>query len=558
MARSTTSFERTASSVEAGLRTHLHGDIRQFGLLAILLAAIAALLYAPNAIHGGFLSDAWSNFALYEFAPVHGFGHILSYFLEQPNIAPRPLQAVYLLALSETFGIHVSLWLTWQNATFVGMALMLFLLLRRLSVPAFDASCIAVLLLVFPAVNSVHFWTAMIWAPLSIGMALLGFILALTAFDAESRRTQLLLHAGSLLLFVASLLLYEVTLLLMLSSLLLYRLQVPWRTATRRWAADCIVLVPLVLTVTLASSTGHQETEAGLYAHASAIFTSSRLLFTTVVLPFGTASWYVIGLLALIPATALLVYRRLADSDPDRTALKRWLAVLAAGFLVVALGYAMYIPGTDYYNPVAPGVGDRINAVASIGWVLVVYSLAALAATVAFRGLPNGLALSSVGAALACALIAVGWVRAVGSYSDAFISAYGEDVRVLSVVRETIPKPVAGSTIWTFGQPIEIRSGVPVFGNTWDMTGSVRLTYDDPTLTSLVADQGTIFHCTRTGVVPGGVYAVEGKPDPTYSSKYGRTYFVDTTDGRAKLIRNRAQCRILSHRFPLSPALPPA
>ena len=36
--------------------------------------------------------------------------------------------------------------------------------------------------------------------------------------------------------------------------------------------------------------------------------------------------------------------------------------------------------------------------------------------------------LSSVGAALACALIAIGWVRMVNSYSDAFISAYGEDV----------------------------------------------------------------------------------------------------------------------------------
>ncbi len=558
MARATTSVNRIASSVAAGIRTHLQGNPREFALLAVVLAVIAALLYAPNAIHGGFLSDAWSNLALYEFAPVHGFGHVLSYFLEQPNIAPRPLQGAYLLILSEVFGVHVGLWLTWQNATFVGMALMLFLLLRRLSVGAFDAASIAVLLLVFPAVNSLHFWTAMIWAPLSIGMALLGFILALAAFDAKNRRAQLLLHATSLLLFVASLLLYEVTLLIMLASVLLYRLRVPWRTAALRWAVDCIILISLVLTVTLASSAGHQETEAGLYAHASVIFTSARLLFTTMVLPFGTDSWYVVGLLALIPATALLVHIRLPAFDPTRRVLTRWLVVLAGGLLVVALGYAMYVPGTDYYNPVAPGVGDRINAVASIGWVLIVYSLAALSATVAFRGLPKGRMLSSAGAALACALIAIGWVRVVNGYSDAFVRAYDEDVRVLSVVRETIPTPLHGSTIWTFGQPVEIRTGVPVFGNTWDMTGSVQLTYDDPTLTSLVADEGTTFQCTRTGIVPGGVYAVEGKPDPTYSSKYGQTYFVDTTDGRARLIRNRTQCRNLSHRFPLSPPLPPA
>jgi hypothetical protein len=555
MSSPTTAVQRAASSLER-VGSHLRGGVREVCLLAVVLGGIAVLLYEPNAVHGGFLSDAWANLALYEFAPTRGFGHTLSYFLEQSNISPRPLQAVYLLTLFEVLGTHVGFWLTWQNATFVGMTLLLFLLLRKLSIGAFDAACIAVLVLVFPAFNSLHFWTAMIWAPLSIAMVLLGFILTLAGFDAERTRSKLLLHGCALILFVASLLLYEVTLPIMLASVLLYRLCVPWRTAAARWAVDCAVLIPIVLSVTVVSSTGHAETEAGILNHASVIFDSSRVLFTTVVLPFNGTSWYLVALFCLVPATALLVYLRLPTSDPARSALRTWLLVFVAGVLVVGLGYAIYAPGTDYYNPVSPGVGDRVNAVPSLGWVLILYSGAALAANLAFRGMPRARLLSSVGAAAACALIAIGWVKTVNSYSDAFTSAYAEDTRVLAMIKDVLPQPKAESTIWTFGQPVQFIPGVPVFGNTWDMTGSVQLAFDDPSLTSLVAYPETTFDCTDDQVLPGGAYAVEGKPDPGFSSRYGRTYFIDTVSGRITQIQSRSQCREAAHEFHRAPPLP--
>lgn len=530
---------------------------RELGVVGLALGAIAAILYEPHAIHGGFLGDAWSNLALYEFAPGHGFSHTLSYFLEQPNIAVRPLQAVYLLTLDEAFGSHMGFWLTWQVATNALMALTLYLLMRRLSFRAFDAAVIAALVLIFPAASSLRFWTPTIWAPLSIAMVAVGFVLALSAFEAQTRRRRLLLHAASLLLFVASLLLYEVTLLIMLSSVLLYRLRVPWREAAMRWAVDCAVLIPLVLTVTLSSSSGHEESTAGIWSHATTMLSQSRILLATVVLPFGAASWYVLLLLALVPAVAVLVHRWLPATDPTRRELRRWLVVLVGGALVVALGYAIYVPGTDYYIPMGAGIANRVNAVPSIGWVLILYAGIMLAGTMAFRGLPRARTMVSALAGIACALIAVGWIKTLNDYSDFYTRAHSEDMRVLATIQSALPEPPPGSTIWTFGQPVEVVPGVPVFGNTWDMTGSVQITFDDPTLTSYVGDPGTTFACRRNVVLPGGAYAVDGAPNPELGSRYGRTYFVDTVTGRLEQIRNERQCRQAAHSFPRSPSYAP-
>lgn len=529
----------------------------EVGGVALLLFVIAAVVYGPQAIHGGFLSDAWSNRALYVFSEGHGFFGKVSDLLDKPNIAVRPLQAVYLVTLNGVFGSHVGFWLTWQLITNVIMCLALFLLLRRLSLPAFDAGAISVLVLVFPAASSIRFWLATIWAPLSLALVCTGFLLALVALETEGRRRALALHAISLACFVASVLLYEVALLVMLASVLLYRLRVPWGLAIRRWIADCIVLLTVTLAVTLSSSAGHEESSVGAWAHGKVIAEQARALFTTVVLPLNSASWYILLLLALVPVGAVLAYRALPASTPVRRDLLRWLSTLAGGLLVVILGYAIYAPGTDYYIPLGPGIVNRVNAVPSIGWVLVLYAGLMLVTTLAARGLPKSRMVASGFAACACALIAVGWLKSIGDYSGYFTRAYEEDVRVLTTVSSALAQPRSHSTIWTFGQPVEIVPGVPVFGNTWDMTSSVQLTYGDPTIASYVAYPETGFVCDRGDVAPNGPsWGGTDKPDRLYRSPYGRTYFIDTNSGKLVRIDSRAQCRRAVREFEPSPQYP--
>jgi ABC-type multidrug transport system fused ATPase/permease subunit len=530
----------------------------QFLIALLGLAVLGAIVYEPQALHGGFLSDAWANRALYVFAPAHGFFNKISYLGEQSNISPRPLQAVYLVLLNSIFGGHAHWWLTWQVATNIGMCASFYLLLRKLGYGFFDAGIMAALVLVFPAATSIRFWLATIWGPASLTFVCLGFVLALDAFEAKSIRNKLLLHAASLTLFAASLLLYEIALLVILAGICLYLLRAPWREALARWAADLVVLGVLALTITLKSTTGHAETEMGIWPHARLIFSQAKTLATTIVLPLNSDQWYVILLLLLIPVVGLLVWWLRDKADPMRDDLRRWLLTMLAGLVVVVLGYVIYAPGTDYYEPLAAGIGDRVNLVPSFGWVLMLYSGAMILATLILRDIPRARRWISAAAAVTVALIAAGWLRSVGDYSAYFTQASNEDTRVLTTMQEHLRDPKPGSTIWTFAQPVEVVPYVPVFGNTWDMTSSVQLKYDDPTLQSFVAYPENQFQCLANKVVPNGRYEVGGHTPGEFTSVYGKTYFIDTTSGEYTAIENKGQCEAALKKYPLAPYYPPA
>lgn len=526
------------------------------GVVTLVLAVVAAIVYGPHTIDGGFISDAWRIRAAYEYPPDPGLFDTIGYFLDQPNVIPRPLQAFYFAGQNVLFGSSMSLWLGWLVVLSVVMSTSLYLLLRQLDFARIDAGAIAVLVSIFPAASAIRFWIAPV-SSLTISFALIGFVLALHAFRAEGRR-RLVLHGVSLALFVASLLSYELMLPIMLASVLVYRLRVPWRLAVRRWLVDCAVLLPLVVTVTRSDGSSWEvQSSRAMWDHFAVIWEQARTLFATAVLPFDPAEWLALTLVVIVPLVALVVCRRLDPRDPVRAELRRWLMTVAAGLAVVALGYSIYVPAMDYYVPLGQGIANRTNAVPSIGWVLLLYGLIMLVATLAARRVARPRRVASAVGIAACVVVSVGWVQSIDRDSDAYIRAYEEGQRVLRTVAAAVPAPPPSSTIWTFGQPVEIVPGVPVFGNNWDMTSSVQLMHDDPTLASYVAFPDTTFDCRDGGVYPGGVYAAGGiRVHPgDYSSRYGLTYFVDTSTGRVERIDSRSQCGRARAEFPLSPAL---
>lgn len=530
---------------------------QQLAAVALALTAVAAALYGPNVIHGGFLSDAWSNRATYALAPEPGFFEGISRYMAESNMAVRPLLAVYLSALNAVLGGHMGMWLGWLVATNVAMCLFLYLLLRRLTLAAIDAAAVSVLVLIFPAVGSVRLWAAMVASPVTIILATLGFLLALAAFESRGRRSSVFLHCVSLLFFVASLLLYELALPLMLLSVLLYRIRVPWRPVISRWLVDCAVLVTLALLLKPSSNSGFAQSTDGMVHHAREIYSQARILLATVVLPFTTAHWYILLLIALVPISGALVYHLLPSHTETKRVLRRWLLVMLAGAVVVVAGYAAFIPGIDYYIPLGAGIANRVNAVPAIGWILLIYGGARLIGSLAFREMPRGRLLARSLAIIGCALLAVGWVKSLKTEANFFTAAFEEDERVLYVIQGAIPHPRPSGTIWTFGQPLEISPGIPIFGNTWDMTSAVQLQYDDPTLASYVAIPGIEFRCLGHEVVaPGSFRNSEGTVEESLRSAYGRTYFIDTVTGHAERIDTRAECRRAANSFVPSPPLP--
>lgn len=527
--------------------------------LIAALSAVAVLVYGSYVSEGGFVTDPWMVMAWYEFAPNKDVFSLSELFIQYNGLGlVRSLDFTRLAVQVWVLGSDASMWLAWQVAMCVIMSATLFLLLRMLGLPCVHALAIAALVLIFPAASSIRIWPIM-GSPAAITLAILGFVCAIRAFEAQGRKG-LVLHAASLALFVCSALLYESVLFVMLGSCLLYRLRVPWRAALRRWFGDVLVLGVVALLLQAKGSARGQQDLPGMFSHAVTMADQALTVFATVALPLGDFDrGAILLLLAVIPIAAIAALRRKPSAD-GAGALRLWLVALAGGVLVAAAGYASYVPADDYYQPLAPGNGNRLNAVPSIGYVLVVYSLVMLVVSLALRrSRPSGALAAGVGLVV-CAMIGTSWLEPLSRDKEAFVLAHAEGERVIGDVREELPDPAPGSTIWALGHPLELVPGVPVFDQFGNLANRVRLAYDDPSLNSLLGPPGVWFDCKRKEIVPHGGFYDDTPPELRRfnNSRYGKTYFVDTRAGRTRvqLIRHRRDCRAAAEAFPRSPYLP--
>lgn len=523
---------------------------------ALLAGAVAILVFGGYVGDGGWVGDAWLTRSWYATYPHVDFLDTVGHFLDLDSMSSRPANAVYRVALNEWFGADLSAWLAWQLASCVLMCLCVYLLLREVGLAYLDAVAVGLLLLVFPASLSLWFWSAVVHAPLAIALGCIGFVLALRAFGAAGARRRLL-HAGSLGLFVLSILLYEVCLPVFLASVLLYALRAPRRQAVGRWLLDCLVLAPIALWVTSATDAQDQDLP-GTVAHAGDMIAAMPAFLFGRLLPFDLARPLGFVLIAAVYLCAFAVLRRRAAEDPVRARLRALFALTGAGLVVVALGYAIYAPGLDYYSPLATGVGDRVNAVAGIGWVMALYALAAMLATLvvaALRQAPLYASLATAGLALALGL---SWLAPIADESRSYVDARREGDRVLGVIERAVPDPQPGTAIWVFGQPVEITPGVPVFSNYWNMTGAVALLYHDHRIRGFVGLPGTRFECQADGLVPR--QDPEYAPPPAaklgrFGSRYGKTWFVNTVSGQFTNLESRSQCLATRDAYGRSPQL---
>ena len=529
--------------------------LRETALVTLLLCVVAALVYGSYITRGGFVTDPWVVKGWFQQTHAHGFLALSEAYIEYNQIGfSRSLDFVRLAAQSIVLGWNMEAWLVWQVAMCVIMSAVLFVLLRRLRFGLPHAAAISALVLIFPAANSIRIWPIM-GSPAAITLTILGFLVALRAFEAEGRR-RIALHGLSLSLFVVSAFLYEAAFALMFCSVLLYRLRVPWRPALRRWVADVAVLsVVAVLLAQHASLRGHQDL-AGMLSHAGTIADQALTLFTTEALPLGDLNrWLVVAPAAAIPAAALVRLRR-EPAGEHAERLRFWLWTLIAGFIVVVLGYLSFVPADDTYEPLAPGVGNRVNSVPEIGFVLVLYALIMLAAVLLAARASRPARFATAGGIATCAAVALAWLPTIHGEEDAFVAAHREEDRVIRTIRKAVPAPVAGSTIWAFGQAIWTAPGVPIFDQFGSLGARIRLTYGDLSLNGMVGAPGTSFSCGGEAIVPHGpTYPETGGPASPNASAYGQTYFVDTQSGRGELVHDPRQCLKAAAQLPSSPYL---
>jgi hypothetical protein len=223
----------------------------------------------------------------------------------------------------------------------------------------------------------------------------------------------------------------------------------------------------------------------------------------------------------------------------------KWLLVSLGGVLVVGLAYLPYLSAGSWYVPLNPGQGNRINALAALGYVATIYGAAALAATLLRRLLPQRAAV--LPALLLCAYtlaIAGAWVDRL----DVDKAQWGRSAEiqdaVLASLHGAVPRPSEGTTFYVYGFPSTNGPGVPVFLWITDLSGAVRVTYADRSLTGFPMLEGTQLVCGDESMHP-----LDSGYTEAQATQYGLTVLVDVSSGRTATIRDRSDCERRAREF---------
>jgi hypothetical protein len=340
------------------------------------------------------------------------------------------------------------------------------------------------------------------------------------------------MHTASVALYAASLTTYEFTLVPILLSVLLYWPAAPRRAAVRRWAVDVIAVVA-VLGLATAQTTVPREPISALPERLAEVTGGALSVVSWSVFPLGgttdiSAARIVGGLIvvAVLGAAVVRVWR-----DGRSAEVRAWLMIAAVAAAVIAAGYLVLLPAAGY-NPAHRGIANRVNAFSALGIAAFVYALVMLAA------LQLGDRLRRPAAPIALvltALLAVGYAVRLQSDERDWRDAADAQQRVLEEVSKT-PPPPAGGGLAAFHVPAFTAPGVPVFHQSWDLTGALQLLWDDYSLQAYPVNNGRSIACAAADV------EVTGK-DEAGLLTYGRTRFFDAATGRSVPIRSRAGCR---------------
>jgi hypothetical protein len=468
---------------------------------------LAALVYGPQVANGGFYWDDWQNALNVRFTPHGGLLGALSFATDRPVFGYRPVLTGLLVVQYEALGLHKELFLAAAALFATSTAWALYAVMRTLGVAAREALVPAALLLVFPWADSTRMWNTASFDTLAVTLYLLGLLAALHALRRGSR----VLTVVSAALYLAACWTYEVLAVGVLASVAVYLLVAPRRAVLRRFALDAaLTAVALGL---VASGTTRTPLGAGdQLAHAGTLASQSFGLLARALVPVGDVPG-IVGALALAAGAAVAARRGM-------------LPPIALGVLCVVAGYVMFVPAARYYEPLAPGTLNRMNVFAAVGFVILVCALV------------RAVSWGRVMAAVLVAVIAVGWVVRVRDDQAGWQRSAEVQANVLGVVRETVPHPPRGATIYTFNSPSFVAPNVPAFSLPFDLRAAVRLDYDDDSLAAYPVRGLDVIRCLRHSLHPlGGTYGTK------HGARYGEAWFVDVRERTAVRIDSRAQCR---------------
>jgi hypothetical protein len=522
-----------AARLRNALLTRARPTVRELGAYAAALGVLTVAVFLSHVQHGGFVLDDWSNRTSYLYGGHHGaFGFVSAFFDRLPG--SRPGLRAYTVLTQQLFGAHMKLHLAFAVGVGWLLSVELYLLLRLARLAPLHAGLIAMLVLLLPASDATRLYAGATFVALVLAFFCAGLLLAIRALSAERRGA--LFAAGAVLLWGLSWSLHETA-----SGAIVVALAVccvlAFRARARPPAAvfgATLLATPLLLLLRPAQQAQSFGTDV---FHAGTIARQSGTVFARSAVPFGQPSRAVVlALLAVIAAAGIAAALRWSAERRERSDLRRWLLLAGASALLVVIAYIPYLPSSPvWYEPLSAGPSNRINALAGIGYVGLVYGLGGVAVTLAVG---RRLALAAVLPALLALVVGAGYLHQVRRDAGIWNRAFAAEESALAVVRQAVPGPAHGTVFYMFGHQPTLEGGVPVFGATWDLRAAVRLTYRDRTLDGVPVVPGTAIVCG-----PSSMYPTGNGYDASFASPYGHQVLINVATGAAERVDSPRACR---------------
>jgi hypothetical protein len=502
---------------------------------AALLAGVAFLVYRPHVGQGGFYSDDWANASDYRYE-----GWRMAVNLWHHVLPGRPGLAALLPLPYALFGHNAQAHLAMAVCLGALTSLCFYVFLRALTLEPIHAASIAILALIFPWSEAARLWPTASLNNLAVCAYLLGTVVALHRLQFRGKRA-VLTHGAALALYLFSLVTYEVAGCAIALSVVVYRVRTSLRHAATRWAAD-LVLVVAVLSISAAytSNVRHVGSLSQRIHDIPAFSRQGLSIFASSFLPRALDS-ATSERVALVVLGAIIAYAVVVARDPTRESLRRWLRVLAIAALGVAAAYVMFLGSTIF--PSGRGLDTRLHVFAGLAFATSCYATVVVAVELVAPERRVVVALAAGGSLV----LGLGFADRLRSDSERWANATRSQQTFVAALKQTLPRPAAGSTIFSFGYPGGEVRGLPIFSHNWDMNGVLRLTYHDPSLYGLpVYGRGAVV-CQHTLV-----YVTEFGPE--HASRYRRTLFVDVRRRSVVRIDSQRSCQRAIERFRPGPA----
>jgi hypothetical protein len=508
-------------------------------LVVLLFALVEAVLLGGHVLHGGLYTDDW---------PYASIQHELGTSGLISNLASanhdRPLAALYQSLATAVSGTNPHWHGLWGLLTMLAAASALYALLRVLAVHSRDAIAILLLFIVFPFADSGWLWFAASHSYLAIALAALGGIVALIGLR-RTDRSAIAYHCGAAMLFAASVLTYQLAAAVICLSGLAYIPRVARARALKLWLVDvCTVVLAAGLPRLITGSGGATADPIIPFSqqlvHARVMGDQGLTLLARAIVPFGYAHRNIVLPVALagMCGGVFLATRARVDSA-TRGLLRRWLTGVVIGGLIVVAAYVVYVPGPiANYQPLEAGEGNRVNVMAALGYAVIVYALAMIAAAIVLHVVRRPRDWAPYLAVTIAAVVFVGYLDRTRFDIAEWNRAGTIQRQELTALRHS-PRPAAYTTLYTFGGVGQVAPGVFVFRVTWDLNSAVQLLWNDATLHAYPIFTGTEMTCTKSQVIPVGAPNGDGTGQ---AASYGHAVFYDFRNGREQRIANANAC----------------